>query len=86
MPLIRVSPKTAPDQVFIDPDKIHSLIGPIKETIISSPGPAGTKVAWQLKLMMDAGVTHTVRFDTVEEVKERMERILKQHNASFTED
>lgn len=84
MPLIRVSPKTAIDPVYIDPHKIHTICGPIPMKDVKGPGQ--TEYFHIVRIFMDAGKEHDIRFSDRAEALERMGRVLKEHNASFSED
>ena len=84
MSLIRVSPKSAPDPVYVQPDDISMIIGPVAKVTPVSPG--NTKTEWVIHLVLRNAQKFDIAFSIKDEAQERMTRVLKEHNASFTED
>lgn len=59
---LRASPSSAPDPVWIDQKKVHTIIGPV--TVKEPVKPGETKEVIEVRFMMDAGITHTIRYPT----------------------
>lgn len=73
MTLMIVSPANAPDPIFIDPKKVHTLIGPV--TVQEPIKPGEVKQTIELRILMDAGVTHTIRFSNASEAETKARAI-----------
>lgn len=72
--MLVVSPSGAADPVYVNPAKVHTVIGPVA---VEQPEAPGKTKSWhEIRILMDAGVTHTIKYTSASEAAATVARVV----------